>query len=75
MGTCILVLSLVLFDVVVVVVVVKVGVSIPALLLGFLYYVQVGTLKQLRIVFRLDDVTDCTSCPLPDLSYCHESSQ
>ena len=42
-----------LFDVVVVVVVVKVGMSIPALLLGFLYYVQVGTLLTV-IVFRLE---------------------
>ena len=39
-GLCIL--SLVLFIVVVVVVVVKVGVAIPALLLGPLFYIQVG---------------------------------
>ena len=32
----------VLFDLVVVVVVVTLGVSLPALLLGFLYYIQVG---------------------------------
>ena len=38
-----------LFDVVVVVVVVTLGVSLPALLLGFLYYIQVGGVSNLAI--------------------------
>jgi len=37
----------VLFDVVVVVVVVTLGVSLPATLLGFLYYIQVGGVSNL----------------------------
>ena len=42
-------LSPVLFDVVVVVVVVKLGVSLPALLLGFLYFIQVGGVSKVGI--------------------------
>ena len=42
----------VLFDVVVVVVVVTLGVSLPALLLGFLYYIQVGGVSNLTIETR-----------------------
>ena len=41
-GLYMCILSLVLFIIVVVVVVVKVGVAIPALLLGPLFYIQVG---------------------------------
>ena len=43
----------VLFDVVVVVVVVTLGVSLPALLLGFLYYIQVGGVSNLAIETRI----------------------
>jgi len=42
-------LSSVLFDVVVVVVVVTLGVSLPALLLGFLHNIQVGGVSKLAI--------------------------
>ena len=42
----------VLFDVVVVVVVVTLGVSLPVLLLGFLYYIQVGRVSNLAIESR-----------------------
>ena len=41
-----------LFDVVVVVVVVTLGVSLPVLLLGFLYYIQVGRVSNLAIESR-----------------------
>jgi len=40
------------FDVVVVVVVVTLGVSLPALLLRFLYYIQVGGVSNLAIETR-----------------------
>ena len=42
----------VLFDLVVVVVVVTLGVSLPALLLGFLYYIWVGGVSNLDIETR-----------------------
>ena len=42
----------VLFDIVVVVVVLTLGVSLPALLLGFLYYIQVGGVTNLTIETR-----------------------